>query len=146
MNKIEAYFRYAMWKLGWWLEVKKIDGQWRPRGKVLKSGKVKLFATWCPYWLKSLIEKLRGYDYSHRSDFTDPINGLLHSGKGWSKRAFDKFLENISEKPPLLGKEEIRQIIFDYEEKLGRELYGDEEWQIVAQAQREADIKHYEGG
>jgi hypothetical protein len=96
MNKIEAYFRYLMWLINWHLEVKKVGDHWEPRGYWKEGGKCHLHRpVWCPLWFQHLICNLRGYQYSHRSDFTDKKQGLLHGGKGWSKEAFDTLLTNI---------------------------------------------------
>jgi hypothetical protein len=100
MNKIEAYARYLMWLINWHLEEKKgKDGNWHPRGYWKEGHKSHLHRPfWCPYWLKQLIIKLRGYQYGSRSDFTDKKQGLLHGGKGWSEEAFNTFIKNISDK------------------------------------------------
>ena len=104
MNRIEAYFRYLMWLLNWHLEVRKVGDVWKPRGRILRNGKLRLHRpVWCPLWLQHLVVRLRGEHYSHRSDFTDKEQGLLHGGKGWSKKAWHALLENID-------KEELKEM------------------------------------
>ncbi len=97
MNKVEAYFRYAMWLINWHLEVRKVDDNWKPRGYWRDGHKAHLHRPWwCPLWFKHFVVTLRGAEYGCRSDFTGKESGLLHGGKGWSKQAFDTLIDNIN--------------------------------------------------
>jgi hypothetical protein len=85
-----------MWLLNWHLEVKKVGDNWKPRGYWKEGHKAHLHRPWwCPLWFKHFIVHLRGEHYSSRSDFTGKGVGLLHGGKGWSKEAWDTFMDNI---------------------------------------------------
>ena len=95
-----AHVRYWCWLADWHLRHKRVTRKDGRRAWDLRVGWKADRHSWprYPYGLNFLSKPLLWGigSLSHRSDFTDPVEGVLHGGKGWSKKAFDDFVEDIS--------------------------------------------------
>ena len=107
--KLIAYFRYGAWLVHWHIEGRWVIAPERKFGRYKKRWWwfERNWATMQPkyppaFWVasmvKSIAKKVMG-PYTHRSDYTDPQEGILHGGHGWSKKAFDDFNKRIEECP-----------------------------------------------
>ena len=103
IQRPRAHLRYWCWLSAWHLRNRRDRGNWENRWWVYDVISLNMYGLRPRLWLirraierlEVLLLRLRG-PYSHRSDFTDKEHGVLHGGKGWSKQAFDDFVEEIS--------------------------------------------------